>query len=586
MDYQIKENIQKWTQPPFDEDTIAEINALVAQNNSAELEDRFYRQLEFGTGGLRGIIGAGSNRMNNYTVGMAAMGLAKYIIAQGLARKGIVIARDPRHKSYEFAVESARIMAAMGIKVYFFKDIAPTPLASFAVRHLCAASAIVITASHNPPEYNGFKVYWEDGSQITPPHDKLIIKEVNKITGIEEIQKIEFPDALNNGMIEYIDEHVISAYIQELSAVRVSEEKASSIKIVYTPLHGTGFNIIPRVLTQFGFNNIIPVSSQMQPDGDFPTIKSPNPEEKEALSLALEYAQKHDADIVMATDPDADRMGIAFKDNSGHYSLINGNQIGAMLLYYILSLAQEKGTLPDNGAIVKTIVTSELQREIGQDFGCQVDDVLTGFKWIAAKMHEYETTLDKTFLFGGEESYGYLPVNFVRDKDAVSSCYYFAEMTHWLNKRGMTLQDFLNEIYSRFGLYLEDLYSMTIKGKKGTEQISMIMNEFSNNPPNDFNDVSVAYLNNIEKGIVIKMPGGEIEPINGLPSSNVLQFFLADGSKISLRPSGTEPKIKFYFSVKEEVAGDIETSMSKARIKLGNLKEDLVQKVETIINNS
>jgi phosphoglucomutase len=583
MKNSIKLKFDEWTRPPFDADTIDELMQLSNKGDEKELEDRFYRTLEFGTGGLRGVIGAGTNRMNIYTVGMATQGLANYILKTKSPGKGVVIARDSRRFSDVFARETACILAGNGIPVYIFEDITPTPMASYAIRHLRAVSGVVITASHNPPEYNGYKVYWDDGGQIIAPHDDLIIQEVNKVDSIGKIRRINFDEGMGSGLIRVLNDEVTDAYIGELERAALRPKGDSPVKIAYTPLHGTGYRIIPRVLAHFGFRHLVIQNEQSRPDGNFPTVASPNPEERDTMKLVTELAATSGADILMATDPDADRMGIGFRDRNGVFILINGNQIGTMLEYYILSRSRERGTLPANAAVVKTIVTTELQRKIAEDFSCVIHDVLTGFKWIAAKMKEFDDTGSSTFMFGGEESYGYLPVPFVRDKDAISSCYFFAEMTDWLKAKGMSLSDFLDEIYVKYGLYLEDLHSLTLKGMDGTEKIKLMMDRFRSEPPADFCGIKVKTVADIKNLVRKDIGQGTEEKITEVPSSNVLQFFLADGSKITMRPSGTEPKIKFYFSVCEPVDGKtLDGGMGEVRKKLDALKADLLKKVNAV----
>lgn len=583
MDELIRKKITEWTQPPYDTETIREISDLAAAGNDRELTERFYRNLEFGTGGLRGIIGAGTNRMNIYTVGAATQGLANYISSMGHRDRGVVIAYDSRIKSDVFSMKTAEVMAANGIKVYIFDDVTPVPLCSFAVRELKAAAGIVITASHNPPEYNGYKVYWDDGAQVVSPQDTEIITEVNKIDSIDKIKSISYQDGTAQGLITVIGEDIRNSYIRNLEQYALREKKPSPVKIVYSPLHGTGYRIVPQVLSHFGFTDINIVKAQEKPDGQFPTVKSPNPEERAAMAMSLDLAREVKADIVLATDPDSDRMGVAFKNEKGEYVLINGNQIGTMLEYYILKRKSAAGTLPENSAVVKTIVTTELQAEIARSFNCRIEDVLTGFKWIALKMREYEESGSFRFIFGGEESYGYLPVEFVRDKDAVSSCYFFAEMTDWLKSTGQSLNDFLNEIYSTYGMYLEDLHSLTLKGKEGMEQIGTIMAHFRKNPPADFSGTKVEKIADIQTLQVHDPSSGTDEPVAGLPKSDVLQYFLADGAKITMRPSGTEPKIKFYFSVREAVSeGGMEAVHEALQKKIESLKKDLLKKVEAV----
>ena len=583
MNESIQKRIDEWTSTPFDADTIREIKSIIAKNDEKELVDRFYTALEFGTGGLRGVIGAGTNRMNVYTVGMATQGLANYIKKTRSAGTGVVIARDSRRYSDAFARETAAILAGNGIPVYLFEDITPTPLASYAIRHLKAVSGVVITASHNPPEYNGYKVYWEDGGQIIPPHDERIIEEVRKIDSINKIKKVPFEQGVSSGTVTILRDEITAAYIKSLEGIALRPIRPSDIKIAYTPLHGTGYKIVPRILNHFGFKQVKLQKEQSIPDAKFSTVKYPNPEEKETMKMVVDLARREDADIIMATDPDADRMGVGFKGADGVYLLINGNQIGTMLAYYLLSRYRELGSLPKNAAIIKTIVTTELQKEIAEGFGCKIYDVLTGFKWIAAKMKEFDDTGKSTFIFGGEESYGYLPVPFVRDKDAVSSCYFFAEMADWLKSKNMTLSGFLDEIYTSYGLFLEDLYSLTLKGLEGTEKIRLIMDRFRKTPPAEFSSIPVDRLADIENLVMKNLKTGAEEKIADIPSSNVLQFFLSDGSKITMRPSGTEPKIKFYFSVRESATPET-LSSAKSRIsgKLEGLKRDLLKKIDSV----
>lgn len=583
MEELIRKKIAEWSQAPYNTETIREIQDLSAKGDEKELTERFYRSLEFGTGGLRGIIGAGTNRMNIYTVGAATQGLANYISFMKQGNKGVVIGFDSRIKSDVFSKRTAEVMAANGIKVYIFDDVTPVPLCSFAVRELRAAAGIVITASHNPPEYNGYKVYWNDGAQVVPPQDAEIITEVNKIDSIDTIQSISYEEGVSRGLISVIGDAVRNSYIRNLEHYTLREKNPSTVKIVYSPLHGTGYRIVPEVLSHFGFTDISIVKEQEKPDGNFPTVKSPNPEERAAMAMSLDLAREVKADIVLATDPDSDRMGVAFKNEQGEYVLINGNQIGTMLEYYILKRKTAEGTLPAHSAVVKTIVTTDLQAEIARSFNCRVEDVLTGFKWIALKMREYEESGSARFIFGGEESYGYLPVEFVRDKDAVSSCYFFAEMTDWLKSSGRTLNDFLNEIYATYGMYLEDLHSLTLKGKEGMERIGAIMAHFRKHSPSEFCGTKVNKISDIQALITRDLSGNTEERITGLPQSDVLQYFLEDGAKITMRPSGTEPKIKFYFSVREAVteAGH-EAMKSTLQKKIEALKKDLLAKVEAV----
>jgi len=579
MDITIQKRIEQWQKPPFDINTIQEIKQLVEQKNEKELYERFYTTLEFGTGGLRGIIGAGTNRMNIYTVGMATQGLANYIVQKGNAKKGVVIAYDSRRMSDVFSKEAASILAGNGITVYLFKDIMPTPICSFAIRHFNATAGIVITASHNPPEYNGYKVYWEDGGQVVPPQDKEIINEVSKIQDITQIKKMNFDAAIAHGIISLIGDEITEIYAKKLSQVRFKSNELSPIHIVYTPLHGTGYRIVPHILKIFGFPNVHIVEKQAIPDGNFPTVKSPNPEESEALTMAIELAQQINADIVLATDPDADRMGVAFKDDNGQYRLINGNQIGSMLLYYILLQLKEQNRLPKNGFVVKTIVTTDLQQEIADHFNVTIENVLTGFKWIAKKMNDYEGS--HVFIFGGEESYGYLPLDFVRDKDAVSSCYFFAEMTHWLHTNNKTLKDFLYEIYAQFGYYNEKLVSLTLRGVEGIQKIESIMKHFRSNPPKQLAGTDVTAILDVKQGTLTDVVQGTSTSVD-LPLSDVLQFTLANGSKVTMRPSGTEPKIKFYFSSRKK-GSNIKQLEEEVTYYNETLASELLKIIDSII---
>lgn len=583
MDSLIEKRVKEWTTLPFNEETRAEIKELVDKKNEKELTERFFTTLEFGTGGLRGIIAAGTNRMNIYTVGMATQGLANYIISQGGADRGIVIACDSRRKSDIFSREAAMILAANGIKVYLFDDIMPTPLCSFAIRHLKAISGIVITASHNPPEYNGYKVYWDDGGQIIPPQDTAIITEVGKVDSINKIRKIDFEEGKKKGKITIIGEEIRIAYISQLEKVALRPRGNSDLKIVYSPLHGTGYKIMPRVLMHFGFNNLLCEPEQSIPDGNFPTVEYPNPEEKATVQRAVDLAKAHNADLLLATDPDADRMGVGFKDDKGEYLLISGNQIGTMLEYYILQRKKENGTLPENAAIIKTIVTTDLQSEIARDFNCKLVDVLTGFKWIGSEMAKFDKTGSNTFIFGGEESYGYLPVNFVRDKDAISSCYFFVEMADWLRQQNRSLYDFLKEIHLKYSVYHEDLKSLTLKGLDGMDKINRIMTSFRTNPPKVLGGLKVTRVDDIKSLKRIDILLGKEENIEGLPPSNVLQFFLEDGSKVTVRPSGTEPKIKFYFSVRgKATAANYDEIKNSLKTKTEAIRNDLVTAAESL----
>ena len=545
IDPMILGRAEKWLNEAFDEDTRHKVSNLI-QNNPNELIESFYRDLEFGTGGLRGIMGVGTNRMNKYTVGMATQGLANYLkksYSQQLPLR-VAIAHDSRNNSQYFAKISADVLAANGCEVFLFEGLRPTPELSFAVRELKCHSGIVITASHNPKEYNGYKVYGNDGGQLVAPHDTHVIAEVQKI-GIADV-KFEG----NSGKITGIGEGIDAKYVARLLSLSLAPDiirKHKQLKIVYTPIHGSGIVLVPRCLKAFGFENVHVVEEQATPDGNFPTVVSPNPEEKAAMTLALAKAKEIGADLLLATDPDADRVGLGVKDDKGEYILLNGNQAASLLIYYLLSQWKAQGKITGKEFIVKTIVTSELLKDMGTDFGVETFDVLTGFKFIAEIIRKMEGK--KQFIGGGEESYGYLVGDFVRDKDAVISCCMFSETAAWAAEQGKTLYELLVEIYSRYGLYLEKLISVTKKGKSGAEEIQQMMKNYRQQPPTEINGLQVVEIRDYLLQTNTDMLSKKQTPI-GLPKSDVMQFFLAGGSKITVRPSGTEPKIKFYFGVK------------------------------------
>ena len=549
IDQEVLNRAQAWLDGDFDENTKAQVKELVEKDPVA-LTDAFYRDLEFGTGGLRGIMGVGTNRMNKYTVGMATQGLVNYLkkMFPDVAPLSMAISYDSRNNSRYFAQITAEVLAANGFKVYVFDDLRPTPELSFAIRYLGCQSGVMLTASHNPKEYNGYKAYWDDGAQMIAPHDKNVIKEVQLITSVGQVKWHGNPE-----LIISIGKEIDEAYLEKVLALRLSPEainRQKDLRIVYTPLHGTGRTIIPDILRRFGFINVIVVEEQVTADGNFPTVHSPNPEEHDALSMAIQLAEREHADLVMATDPDADRVGIAVKDPSGKFILLNGNQTAALLFYYILNRWKELGRFTGSEFIIKTIVTSELLRDIALSFDLEYFDVLTGFKFIADVIRQHEGS--KTFIVGGEESYGYLIGDFVRDKDAVSACAMIAETAAWMADQGKTLFDLLLEIYMKYSFYKESLLSVTKKGKAGAEEIQQMMVNFRTHPLESINNIRVTamkdYLTLEEKNLET----GSILPIR-LPSSNVLQFILEDGSVVSVRPSGTEPKIKFYFGVRESL---------------------------------
>ena len=561
-----------WLNSNIDAVSKKEIEDLI-NTNETELIESFYKDLEFGTGGLRGIMGVGTNRMNIYTVGMATQGLCNYLKKQFSGKKQIkaAIAFDSRNNSKLFAEKTASVFSANGIKVYLFDNLRPTPELSYAIRELGCQTGIVVTASHNPKEYNGYKVYWEDGGQIISPHDKNIINEVQSI---KEISDIQFDDDLKN--VEIIGDKIDKSYIKELCKLSLNPaiiKKQSDLKIVYTPIHGTGVELVPKTLKEFGFKNVTIVEEQKNPDGNFPTVKSPNPEEPDALKLALQKAKEIDADIVMATDPDADRVGIAVKNNENEFILLNGNQAASLLINYLISQWKLKGKLKGKEYIVKTIVTTELLKDIATKYDVETYDVLTGFKYIADIIKQKEG--DKKFIGGGEESYGYLAGEFVRDKDAVMSCALIAETAAMAKENGKTLYQELIDIYVEFGFYKEKLISVVKKGKEGSEEIAKMMEDYRNSPPQTINNSNVMLIHDFLKQKTFDQISHLRYDIN-LPISNVLQFILNDGSKISIRPSGTEPKIKFYFGVHEEL---------KSKEDFDKVNKLLDEKIESVIKS-
>lgn len=538
------EKAYTWLQGNYDEDTKATIRQMM-EDDPKELTESFYRDLEFGTGGLRGIMGVGSNRMNKYTVGAATQGFSNYLKKNFPGQNiKVVISHDSRNNSREFAQITADVFSGNGIKVYLFEDLRPTPELSFAIRHLNCQGGIMLTASHNPKEYNGYKAYWDDGGQLISPHDKNVIAEVEKISDVDEIR---FKG--NSDLIEVIGEEIDQAYLTLVQALSLSPEiiqQQKNLKIVYTALHGTGITLVPKALKNFGFEHVSLVEKQAIPDGNFPTVVSPNPEEHAAMEMAIEQAKKENADLVLATDPDADRVGVAIKEGD-NYVLLNGNQTASLLIYYLLNKWQEEEKLTGKEYIVKTIVTSELLVDIAKKFNVEYYDVLTGFKYIADIIKQLEGK--KTFIGGGEESYGYLVGDFVRDKDAVISCAMIAETAAWITSQGLSIMDMLKQLYVEFGFYKEKLVSVVRKGKSGAEEIAQMMTDFRANPPQSIGNSPVIRIKDYQSLVSKDLKTGKETNID-LPKSNVLQFFTEDGSKISVRPSGTEPKIKFYFGMK------------------------------------
>ena len=571
MDY--REVYTQWcTDPYFDENTQAELKAL--GGDEKEIEDRFYRQLEFGTGGLRGVIGAGTNRMNIYTVRQATQGLANYIISQNGQEKGVGIAYDSRIMSPEFAMEAALCLNANGIKTYRFTSLRPTPELSFAVRELGCIAGIVLTASHNPREYNGYKVYWEDGGQITPPHDKNILAEVAKVTSFEQVKTMSFEKAKEAGLFHEIGEEIDDKYMEELKKQSIHPEiiqkMAKNFTIVYTPLHGTGNLPVRRVLKELGFEKVYVVKEQELPDGNFPTVAYPNPESPKAFEMALELAKEVDADIVLATDPDADRLGVYCKDTkSGEYVSFTGNMSGMLIAEYILKERKATGSMPVNPALVETIVTTDMAKVIAKAYNVKLIEVLTGFKYIGEQIRLFEENNTYNYVFGLEESYGCLAGTYARDKDACVAVMMLCEVASWYKNQNMTLWDAMLAMYEEYGYFKEGLETITLKGRDGAAQIKMMMENARNNPPEKLGDYQVLAVRDYKADTRKDMITGEVTS-TGLPNSNVLYYELEDNSWCCIRPSGTEPKIKFYFGVKGE-------SLADSEIKLENLKEALLQ---------
>jgi phosphoglucomutase len=541
---EIRTKAISWLGNEFDEDIRNEVREML-EKDEKKLIDAFYQDLEFGTGGLRGIMGAGTNRMNIYTLGMATQGLSNYIIKQcGKSGVKVAIAHDCRNNSWYYAETTASIFSANGFEVYLFEALRPTPELSFAIRHYKCQSGVVITASHNPPEYNGYKAYWNDGGQVVAPHDDAIIDEVRKITSVNDIKFKGKKDR-----IKIIGKETDDMFLNEVHKMSLNPEiikKFSNIPIVYTPIHGTGITLVPPALKMFGFRNIISVPEQDIIDGNFPTVKSPNPEEPDALRMAIKKAVETNAELVMATDPDADRLGLAVKNRKGEFILLNGNQTGVILIWYILSQFKEKKKYKGNEYIIKTIVTSDLIERIAEGYNVEYFNVLTGFKFFAELIREKEGT--RKYIGGGEESYGFLPGDYVRDKDAVASCALAAEATAWAKSNGISLYELLIDIYVKYGFYKEKLINIVRKGKEGADEIKAMMNGYRNDPPEKINNSRVVIVNDYETQVSQDILNGTKTNIN-LIKSDVLQFILADGTKISVRPSGTEPKIKFYISV-------------------------------------
>lgn len=570
-----QEKYEEWLNNPFFDEKVKE-ELLSIKDNEEEKKDRFYKDLEFGTAGLRGVVGIGTNRMNEFTVGKATQGLAEYIVEKGGQDRGVAIAYDSRHMSQEFSELAALILNANGIKTYRFESLRPTPELSFSVRHLGCISGIVVTASHNPPKYNGYKVYWEDGAQITAPIDEEIINKVNSITDFSVIKKISKKEAVEKGLYNVLGEEMDDLYIAELKKNLLNPEaikKEEDLKIVYTPLHGTGYRLASRILKEIGFKNVFVVPEQQEPDGDFPTVSYPNPEDPKAFKMALDLAKKVDADIVLANDPDADRIGVHVKDNkTGEYILFNGNMIGLTVAEYLITNQREKGILPQNPALIKTIVSSNMADQICQKNGVALYEVLTGFKNIAAKIREFEADNSHKCIMGYEESYGCLIGDHARDKDGIIVDMLLAEAAAYYKTKGMTLWDAMLEMYKKYGYYREAQVSIVMEGADGAEKIKQIMENLRNNPVNKIGEFEVLKIKDCLAHTIKDLKTGDVSPWD-LPKSNVLYYEMANDFWCAVRPSGTEPKIKFYMGVKGESLEEAEKLLEE----LTNAMKELVK---------
>lgn len=575
-----RKNYGFWLQNAyFDQETRDELYKI--KDDNKEIEERFYKDLEFGTGGLRGIIGAGTNRMNKYTVRKASQGLANYIGKRGkeYKGKGIVIAYDSRNKSPEFALEAAKVFAGNGIKAYLFDELRPTPELSFAVRHLNAAAGIVVTASHNPKEYNGYKVYGEDGGQLPLEDSNIVLDEINKLEDITKVNFAEKEDAEREGLLIIIGKEIDDVYISKTKTVSINSElvrkMGDTFKIIYTPIHGTGNKPVRRILSEIGFKQVMVVKEQELPDPSFPTVKSPNPEEKSAFAIAIDMAKKEDVDLIIGTDPDCDRVGVVVRDIHGEYVVLTGNQTGCLLLEYILSQKKAKGELPSNGFVVKTIVTTELARTIAEHYGIELVEVLTGFKFIGEKIKSMDEFGDKKYLFGFEESYGYLAGTFARDKDGVVASMMIAEMAAFYKSRGMSLYEGLQEVFKKYGYSIEGITSFTIEGKEGIERIKGTMTRLREERHAKFGNAEVKAIKDYFAGERLDLSAGNKEKLT-LPESDVLYYEMKDGSWFCVRPSGTEPKIKIYYGVSG-------STREEADKKLEELKENVLSVVKKLL---
>jgi phosphoglucomutase len=573
LDASAKERIQKWLDGGYDEETKNTIKKWIAENKEDELVEAFYKELEFGTGGLRGTMGVGSNQMNKYTIGMATQGLCNYLKLNFPNQQiKVAIAHDSRNNSPYFAQVTADVFSANGIKVYLFKALRPTPELSFTIRHFGCQSGVVVTASHNPKEYNGYKAYWNDGAQVIAPHDKNIIKEVQKISNISEVKFTR-----NESLIESIGEEIDELYMSKILSLSVSQEaikKQADLKIVYSSLHGTGIVLVPELLKRFGFKNVTLVQEQAEPNGNFPTVVYPNPEETEAMTLALNKAKEINADLILATDPDSDRVGIGVKNNKGEFQLLNGNQTGSLLINYMLNAWKEKGKITGKEFIVKTIVTSDIIEKIATSYGVKYYNTLTGFKYIAALIKQLEGK--EKFIVGGEESYGYLIGDDVRDKDAIAACAFIAEMVAYYKDKGVSPFDTMLDMYVKNGFYKEKLISITKKGQSGAAEIQQMMKDMRENAPKSLAGSKLLYIKDYDASMQLEVGTGKQTKME-FPRENALQLLTEDGSLISARPSGTEPKIKFYVSVNLPLASreDYEKVSAKLDEKINTILKEL-----------
>ena len=571
-----RQKYENWlTSPLIDNNTKLELLAIESQDR--EIEDRFYKELEFGTGGLRGVIGAGSNRMNRYTVAMATQGLANYICKAGeeAKEKGVAIAYDSRRKSPDFALDAALVLCANGIKVVLYSELQPTPILSYTVRELGTTAGIVVTASHNPPEYNGYKVYWSDGGQISPLMAEDIIREIADLEGFEAIHTMTEQEALRQGLLQYIGEEVLSRYIEAVKGLCINKalvkETGKDLQVIYTPIHGSGNKPVRRVLKELGFDRVQVVPEQEHPDSEFSTVSYPNPEDREVFQLAIKMAGETGGGVIIGTDPDCDRVGVAVKNKQGEYVTLSGNQTGALLVHYILEGLQSQNKLPQNGCIIKTVVTSEMGRKIADSFGITTINTLTGFKFIGEKIQEFKETGAHTFLLGFEESYGYLAGDFVRDKDAVIASMLICEMAAWYRSLSMTLYEGLLALWEKYGYFVEALDSIQMKGKEGMEKIQALMGQLRTNRPVEAGGLQIIRMEDYQAGKAYLVKEGKEETIT-LPTSNVLKYILEDGSWFAIRPSGTEPKVKVYYSA---IGGSLREAEEKNEAIMATVKKML-----------